>query len=65
MERLGELYGTTYTTSNVVLSGTHTHSGPAGYLQYLLYDITSWGFIQSSYDALVEGIVQVTYEPLV
>jgi len=42
----------------VCISGTHTHSGPAGFFQYLLYDITSLGFINATFDALVNGIVQ-------
>lgn len=52
-------YGQLYSAQNVAISGIHTHSGPAGYLQYLLYDITSLGFVQESFDALVDGIVLV------
>ncbi|XP_057378425.1 uncharacterized protein LOC130700406 [Daphnia carinata] len=47
-----------YSHKNVVLSGTHTHSGPGGYLQYVLFLITSKGWVQQSFDALVEGIVK-------
>lgn len=43
----------------MALSGIHTHSGPGGYLEYVLYDITSLGFVRQSYDALVNGIVEV------
>ena len=39
-------------------AGIHTHSGPGGYLQYLLFDLTSFGFVQESMQALVDGIVQ-------
>jgi neutral ceramidase len=56
---LNEKYGTLYNAKNVVLSGTHTHSGPAGFLQYLLFTITSLGWVQQSFDALVNGIVVV------
>ena len=59
VERLQQTYGDLYTTDNVMLSGTHTHSGPAGYQQYLLYDVTSLGFIKETLDAMVEGIYQV------
>lgn len=45
-----------YNEQNVALSGTHTHSGPAGYLQYLVYDITGFGFINETFEALVDGI---------
>nr|XP_027227263.1 neutral ceramidase-like isoform X1 [Penaeus vannamei] len=58
VERLQAQYGNVYTHANVMLSGTHTHSGPAGYLQYLLFDITSMGFIHETLDAMVEGIYQ-------
>lgn len=43
----------------MAISGIHTHSGPGGYLQYVLYDITSLGFVRQSFDALVDGIVEV------
>ena len=54
-----ELYGDLYTEKNVALSGIHTHSGPGGYLQYILYIITSLGFVRESFDVLVTGIVEV------
>lgn len=57
LSRLQQRYGPNlYTQHNVVLSGTHTHSGPAGYLQYLIYDITGLGFVPQTFDALVDGI---------
>ncbi|CAL4067282.1 unnamed protein product, partial [Meganyctiphanes norvegica] len=58
VKQLEEVYGSLYTTENVMLSGTHTHSGPAGFFQYLLFDITSQGFIQETFDTMVTGIVQ-------
>lgn len=48
-----------YTERNVAISGIHTHSGPGGYLQYVLYDITSLGFVEQSWEAVVSGIVEV------
>lgn len=48
-----------YTEKNVAICGTHTHSGPAGYLQYFVFDATSQGFVHDAYDNLVEGIFQV------
>ena len=53
-------FGALYGPQNVAISGIHTHSGPGGYLQYLLYDITSLGFVRESFDALVDGIVLVS-----
>ena len=45
---------------NVILSGTHTHSGPAGYNQYLLLGITCLGYIDEAFQGLVTGIKQVS-----
>eukprot|EP00879_Flechtneria_rotunda_P016060 GHRR01016798.1.p1 GENE.GHRR01016798.1~~GHRR01016798.1.p1 ORF type:complete len:712 (+),score=214.79 GHRR01016798.1:134-2269(+) len=56
LARLQVEYGGLYNADNVVLSGTHTHASPAGFLQYVLYSITSLGFVQQSFDALVDGI---------
>ena len=52
-------FGGLYTQRNVALSGIHTHSGPGGYLQYVLYTITSLGFVRESFDTLVDGVVEV------
>ena len=46
-----------YTEKNVVISGTHSHSGPAGFFQTLLPEVTSLGAIKETTDAFVNGIV--------
>ncbi|XP_032890253.1 putative neutral ceramidase C [Amblyraja radiata] len=58
MKLLKRKYGSLYRQDNVVLSGTHTHSGPAGYFQYTLCLITSKGYIKPSINALINGIVK-------
>ncbi|XP_030266734.1 neutral ceramidase isoform X2 [Sparus aurata] len=58
LQALQVKYGDLYRQDNVVLSGTHTHSGPAGYFQYTLFMITSKGYIKSSIEPLVNGIVK-------
>ncbi|KAK7111468.1 neutral ceramidase B-like [Littorina saxatilis] len=58
IKELKALYKDLYTERNVGISGIHTHSGPAGFHQYLLYDITSFGFVKKSYEALWFGIVE-------
>ncbi|KAL2486380.1 Neutral/alkaline non-lysosomal ceramidase [Abeliophyllum distichum] len=58
LERLKARYGNLYTESNVAISGIHTHAGPGGYLQYVVYIVTSLGFVRQSFDALVNGIEQ-------
>lgn len=52
-------YGGVYRHENVLISATHTHSGPGGYLQYVLYTIASSGFSRQSLEAIVSGILLV------
>ena len=47
-----------------MLSSTHTHAGPAGFLQYVLYIITSQGFILNNFEAIVIGIIKVLIKKL-
>ena len=42
----------------LIISGTHTHSAPAGYLEYFTYQIPSAGFIQDAEDSMVAGTVE-------
>ncbi|KAH9693704.1 Neutral ceramidase 2 [Citrus sinensis] len=58
LEKLKTRFGNLYTEENIAISGIHTHAGPGGYLQYLIYSITSLGFVQQSFDAIVSAIVQ-------
>lgn len=56
---LSKIYGENiYNSDNVLIAGTHTHSGPGGFLQYLLYTIVSQGFTKKTFDAVVDGIVK-------
>lgn len=57
IKELKRNYSSLYTERNVCISGTNTHSGPGGYHQYLLNDITSFGFVNETFEALVQGIV--------
>ena len=41
---------------NIMLSATHTHSGPAGASPHLLYNISNPGFSQPLFDCIVDGI---------
>uniref|UniRef100_H2ZAL1 Neutral ceramidase n=1 Tax=Ciona savignyi TaxID=51511 RepID=H2ZAL1_CIOSA len=47
-----------YTERNVVISGTHSHSGPAGFFQTMLVEVTSLGAIKQSTDSFIDGIVK-------
>ncbi|KAL1310514.1 hypothetical protein AAFC00_000799 [Neodothiora populina] len=46
-----------YGSQNVAVTGTHSHSGPGAWLNYLLPQITSRGFSKQSYEAIVQGAV--------
>jgi neutral ceramidase len=46
-----------YGQHNVAVTGTHSHSGPAAWLNYLLPQITSKGFDMQSYRAIVDGAI--------
>ncbi|KAK0735673.1 Neutral/alkaline non-lysosomal ceramidase-domain-containing protein [Apiosordaria backusii] len=47
-----------YGHHNVAVTGTHSHAGPAGWLNYLLPQITSKGFDHQGYQAIVDGAVE-------
>lgn len=60
LERLEKLYGVgVYRHENLMISATHSHSGPGGYFQYFLYTITQQGHIGESTKAIVAGITKV------
>ncbi|WPG98801.1 Hypothetical protein R9X50_00159700 [Acrodontium crateriforme] len=50
-------YASLYGQHNVAVTGTHAHSGPGAWLNYLLPQITSLGFNKPSYQAIVDGAV--------
>ena len=45
-----------FRNDNLVLSATHTHSGPAGYMQYLMYTISSFGFVEDCFQVIFISI---------
>ncbi|MFJ9624356.1 neutral/alkaline ceramidase [Streptomyces sp. NPDC101181] len=57
LARLQERYGSLYGEENVLLSATHTHSGPGGYSHDVAYNLSVLGFQKETYRAIVDGIV--------
>jgi neutral ceramidase len=53
---LGSQYSV-YGRTNVAITGTHSHSGPGGWFNYLLPQLTSLGFDKQGYQAIVDGAV--------
>nr|CAB3223352.1 neutral ceramidase [Phallusia mammillata] len=58
LKKLKLVYGDLYNAENVCISGTHTHSAPAGFLQDVLFQITSMGYVPETLNAMVDGIVE-------
>lgn len=56
LKKLGPDYAL-YNKDNIAVTGTHSHSGPGAWLNYLLPQITSKGFDKKSYEAIVSGSV--------
>lgn len=57
VDGLQKLYGDIYTYDNVIISSEHTHSGPAGYSYYLLYNLFSQGYLEDNFKIIVNGII--------
>jgi neutral ceramidase len=59
VKRLKAIFGNNlYTIDNVLLSGTHTHSGPGGYSHYGLFNLSILGFDKQNFECIVSGMVQ-------
>ncbi|HVK26653.1 MAG TPA: neutral/alkaline ceramidase [Actinokineospora sp.] len=62
LAKLKARYGDLYTKENVLLSATHTHSGPGGYSHNLAYNLSILGFQEQTFNAIVDGIVESVVE---
>jgi len=58
IQELSSLFPGVYDDTNVGISGTHSHAGVGGYIENLLPQITSLGFVKETYDAIVDGTVK-------
>ncbi|HEY0262734.1 MAG TPA: neutral/alkaline non-lysosomal ceramidase N-terminal domain-containing protein, partial [Chitinophagales bacterium] len=47
-----------YDDETLMLTAQHTHSGPAGFAYYGLYNISVPGFVEEVYSKIVSGIVE-------
>ncbi|KAL3477879.1 Neutral/alkaline nonlysosomal ceramidase [Aspergillus californicus] len=56
LANLGSQYAR-YSDRNLALTGTHSHSGPGAWFNYLLTQIPNKGFDRQSYNAIVDGVV--------
>lgn len=58
LARLAADYGDLYTEQNVLITATHTHAGPGGYSHHLLYNLTTLGYHEKTFDAIADGILE-------
>jgi neutral ceramidase len=58
LRRLAAAYGELYTLENVMLTATHTHCGPGGYSEHLIYNSNTHGFRPQTFAAIVDGILE-------
>ncbi|MCL2913013.1 neutral/alkaline non-lysosomal ceramidase N-terminal domain-containing protein [Shewanella corallii] len=58
MKKLNRTYGERFNDANVMLTATHTHTGPGGFDHYILLNAGTLGYDKPHYDAIVEGIFQ-------
>ena len=56
VKKLRAKFGNKYTDRNVLISGTHTHSGPSGFFQYMLLDLAGSLFVNQTFTAFVDGV---------
>lgn len=57
IKRLQSEFGNLYNEDNVLISGTHNHSGPGGYNYYYLYNHSMRGFDAHNFECIVSGMV--------
>ncbi|WP_163832699.1 neutral/alkaline ceramidase [Spartinivicinus ruber] len=56
VRQLRQKLGNRYSDRNLLITATHTHSGPGGFSHYALYNISSKGFIKENFQVVVDGI---------
>jgi len=57
IQKLQQKYGYIYSDQNVLLTATHTHSGPGGFSTYAFYNLTTLGFNRDNFNTISNGIV--------
>jgi neutral ceramidase len=58
LKKLALRYPGRYDDRNVLLSATHTHSGPGGFSHHVQFNLTTLGHIAQNYAAIVDGITE-------
>ena len=55
VKRIRAEFGSAYDESNIMITATHTHATPGGITHQSLYNITTLGFHQDTFNAQVDG----------
>jgi neutral ceramidase len=58
VEKLQSRFGNRFDHHNVLITATHTHSGPGAFSHYKLYNLATFGFSPQNFDTIVDGIVE-------
>ncbi|KAG5641221.1 hypothetical protein DXG03_005696 [Asterophora parasitica] len=58
VSQLSKQFPGVYTNENIAFVGTHQHAGVGGYLENLLPQVTSLGYVKQTADAIVAGTVR-------
>lgn len=58
VKKIRKLFPNHYDEKNILITATHTHSGPGGFSTYAFYNLTTLGFSRENFDTIVNGIVQ-------
>lgn len=57
IRRVQRQYGDAYGESNIMITANHTHATPGGITKYGLYNVTTSGWHEDTFNATVEGIM--------
>jgi neutral ceramidase len=58
VQLLQNRFGSLYTDKNVLLSANHTHSGPGAYSHYAMYNLSMFGYDETNFNCVANGIFQ-------
>jgi neutral ceramidase len=58
VQLLQSRFGSLYTDKNVLLSANHTHSAPGAYSHYAMYNLSMFGYDETNFNCVANGIFQ-------
>lgn len=58
VQQLSSQFPGLYNNENIAFVGTHSHAGVGGYLENLLPQVTSLGYVKQTADAIISGTVR-------